>query len=639
MSNSFKAFICYRRGDAFIGRTTAGEPDYSFVKRIQAALAKLGFTEIYLDIDPIFGSRALHHFENRAFDAIKTCDLFVAVIGSKWQDLFRQRAAENTRDAALREIQTAAKYEKPALPILVDGAIMPKREILPKDTRDFIYQHAISLASTDTIETIAEALEEATGVVENTHKIGDRWWNIYVLLCIAVYYFCSINTHVVGLLEYGWAPWLGMSGVWSAFFLWPIFFLPFVFIGLYRPLTTLVRFVAIAPNLRTRRIYLSPLVLSTVLAGAAWALEVYDARQVPWSIYAELPQPGCASGPSLPNNIAILPPREQRRWQVLMDLSTYDKADHLKNNLRGRYGGRDVPFWLNDKCWPNVFFYLTSPIYFGLGTDSSYLTDRLPVQQSFSTILNNKARIALGIPNSWSAWAYRLSFFILVWLGISGVMMACFYTMVALRDPSSDAIISLPREDAALCLTYSLGTFMTWLPFRMNTEYFKFLYTCPDPTTCEFDIALYLPDCLLAIMLLIGYVFVTVSLFVQHRRVALSFLGFVMIVTSMSLSILVYYFKDSIARLTELWQFYVLVAIPSVIILFACWFLFDPARVHSEDFERKENWIPRAFVNLAPTSPPTQRMTVQVVRCQHPQFHMVTTGGARPARSRGWRPC
>jgi hypothetical protein len=582
VSEPLKAFVCYRRGDAFVGTDASGEPDYSFVKNIKEALTRCGFTDVFLDIDPVSGAMPLHHFENRAFDAVTDCDLFVAVVGTKWLALFHERAHEDRRDATLREIRAAVRFEKHILPLLVDGAVMPGPEVFTKDLRDFPYQHAQKVQSSASLETLAKLFTVPTAVVARARWIANRWRNVYALLCVAVYYFCSINTHIVGIYEYGWEPWLGMAKAWGGFFIWPIFFLPFALVALYRPFTTLIRFIAAARTLRIRQIYLTPLVVGTALAGAAWALEVYDERQVPWTIYPILPQPGCEPGPVAPGNLAALSDRDRDRWRVLINLSSYDRDGELKT----KYAGQEIPFWLKDKCWPNVFFYLTTPVYLGFTTDR-YLAERPAIQQSFGEVLNDKRRIALGVDKSWSSVAYEISFFFLVWFGLSGVTMASFYAMVALRDPESDRVRFLPTEDAALCLTYSLGTLMTWLPFRMNTEYVKYLYTCPNLATCTLDPALYLPDFLLGSLLFMGYLFVTVRLLVRYRRFIYTMLGLAMIITSMFGALLVYSYRDSIARLAELWQFYVLLTIPTIIILFTLWFYFDPTAVHSREFRQE----------------------------------------------------
>jgi hypothetical protein len=582
-----KAFICYRRGDAFVGTDEHGKPDYAFVERVKQALETSGFEAVFLDVDPGSGSIPLHHYEKHAFEEVKDCDLFVAVIGTKWLELFRERAAqakEGRRDATLREIRAAVRFEKLIFPLLVDGATMPGPEVFTreKELADFPYQHAQAVPSSASVETLVELLRQPTAVVARIRRINNMWRNIYICLCIAAYYFCAINTHIVGVLEYGWKPWFGMARAWGGFFLWPIFFLPFALVALYRPLNTLMRFVVAARTATSRRIYLTPILVGTGLAIAAWALEVYDPRQVPWTIYPVLPQPGCEAGPQPPRDLAALPDRDRQRWQVLSDLSNYDKNDDLKL----KYANSEIPFWLNDKCWPNVFFYLTAPVYAGFTTDR-YLAERPAIQQSFTQVLNDKRRIALGVGKSWSSWAYEVSFFFLVWLGLTGVTMSSFYAMVALRDPDSDMVRSLPTEDAALCLTYSLGTLMTWLPFRMITEYAKYLYTCHDLATCEFDIALYLPDCLLGSLLLIGYLFVTVCLFGRYRRVVYVILGLAMVAASLAAAFVVYNYRDSIARLAELWQFYVLLAIPTIIVLFTLWFYFNPAAVHTREFEKE----------------------------------------------------
>src|SRR5262249_53020598 len=135
------------------------------------------------------------------------------------------------------------------------------------------------------------------------------------------------------------------------------------------------------------------------------------------------------------------------------------------------------PFWLRERCWPNVFFYLTVPIYSGKA-DANYFAERPLHQAAFVKILKDPVRIPMKVPYSRTGYAYRISFAILVWLGLSGVVLAGFFLAVRIRDPRSQEARRLPSEDAFICLTYSLATLMTWIPFRMNTEYFKYIYQC-----------------------------------------------------------------------------------------------------------------------------------------------------------------
>jgi hypothetical protein len=99
-------------------------------------------------------------------------------------------------------------------------------------------------------------------------------------------------------------------------------------------------------------------------------------------------------------------------------------------------------------------------------------------------------------------------------------------------------------------------------------------------------VANYFPDMLLGSMLFCGYLFCTLGLLARFRRFALSFLGAVVIVLCGLAGWAVYNFRDEIARLSEYWQFYAILTVPSVVLFFVLWLVFDPKSVHRKDFRR-----------------------------------------------------
>jgi hypothetical protein len=139
-----------------------------------------------------------------------------------------------------------------------------------------------------------------------------------------------------------------------------------------------------------------------------------------------------------------------------------------------------------------------------------------------------------------------------------------------------------------------MGTVMTWVPFRAVTEYAKFLYSCHDITNglaaCKFDITLYMPDLLLFVLLLVAYLFVTVALMRYYRRIALAFYGSAMTATALLAAFAVYRFHEIVLLLAGYWQFYVVVAVPSTLLLLSLWFLFDPSKVSFSDFQKDVNY-------------------------------------------------
>jgi TIR domain len=557
-----KAFISYRRNDAFMGTESGGRPDFAFIDKLASALTLAGFTEVFVDKTAV---RTGDHFESRIHQAITDCDLLVAVIGRSWLAIMRDKIAARERDILVREIRAALKQEKEIAPLLVDGAVMPRPTDLPEQIRPLQEISGVAISSNASVEDIAAKLTHSSRQAADIRRLGSRWLRAYVIFAGFAYYCCALQPHLVGVWEFGSQPWGGMVKVWSGFYIWPIFFLPFALVSLYRPLTVLIESAANASRLKDRLTYLTPLILGTLISLLAIAIEVGGSFEVPWSIHPALP--GCSHSSTTASS----------DWAIL---SSYDRAPTPgeAGPLFERYGNE---FWLKDKCWPNVFYYLTVPVYQN-STNPGYLAERPGVQRAFMSMLSTES----GAPYSASFFPYVLSFAILAWLGCTGVIMSVFYVTVQIRRPGDDAVLRLPSEDAYLCLTYSFVTLMVWLPFRMNTIYFKNLYACETLENCVINPQLYLNDGVLGTMLLIGYAFLTVGLLVKYRRLVLGLLGAFAVATILFASFAVFRFSADIAPLTELWQFYVGVSIPSIVIMLALWYQFDPSVVHFNDFKK-----------------------------------------------------
>jgi hypothetical protein len=128
--------------------------------------------------------------------------------------------------------------------------------------------------------------------------------------------------------------------------------------------------------------------------------------------------------------------------------------------------------------------------------------------------------------------------------------------------------------------------FMVWVPFRMNTIYFKHLYYCADLRQCSLSADHYLYDSILGIMLSIAYLYLTIGLLIQYRRTALSLLGTAFILLIIVSAFAVARFAANVAQLAEVWQFYIAIAIPTIVVFGALWWQFDPAFVRLKDFRR-----------------------------------------------------
>ena len=129
MAHILKAFISYRRHDAYIPLKDSGEPDFTFIYEIKAALGRVGFTEVFVDTDAI---KSGENYESKIHKEISDSDLIVAVVGKRWLDILQDRIVRKERDTLVREIRAGLRQEKEIVPLLVDGATMPPEDELPE---------------------------------------------------------------------------------------------------------------------------------------------------------------------------------------------------------------------------------------------------------------------------------------------------------------------------------------------------------------------------------------------------------------------------------------------------------------------------------------------------------------------------
>ena len=156
--------------------------------------------------------------------------LFVAVIGRKWLEILHQKRDAGERDVLVREIWSARLKEKPIVPLLVDGAEMPRPIDLPPRIRRFHYQNGVGIKSDDTRQSIAAVLNDASDELKRIHKLLSSWRGAYIAFACVAYFCCAILPHIVGAWEFG-SSWVGMAKVWSGFYFWPICFLPFILVA------------------------------------------------------------------------------------------------------------------------------------------------------------------------------------------------------------------------------------------------------------------------------------------------------------------------------------------------------------------------------------------------------------------------
>ena len=126
-----KIFINYRRDDA---PDSAGFLDYLLEQEFTREI-------VFKDVDSI---KLGDDFEAILSAEVSDCDVFLAIIGPKWQEHIKARR-DDPKDFVRIEIKAALAQKKRVIPVLVQGADMPGAADLPEDIRPLATRNAIRL--------------------------------------------------------------------------------------------------------------------------------------------------------------------------------------------------------------------------------------------------------------------------------------------------------------------------------------------------------------------------------------------------------------------------------------------------------------------------------------------------------------
>ena len=147
-------FISYRRDDA---KHAAGR----LVDKLEQTYAR---EQLFFDIDNIAPGL---DFVKELSDQVQACDVLLAVIGPSWIDAHNSdgsRRLDSPRDFVRIEIEAALARDIRVVPVLVDGAPMPREDDLPEKLKPLTRRNAVRLTherfSADA-EGLAEALAKA----------------------------------------------------------------------------------------------------------------------------------------------------------------------------------------------------------------------------------------------------------------------------------------------------------------------------------------------------------------------------------------------------------------------------------------------------------------------------------------------
>lgn len=148
-------FICYRR----LG---TGPQSGRLFDHLARTYTNDG---VFMDVDDISGGKKWHAEVTRALAQAK---VMLAMIGPGWMtevgDSGELRLFE-PQDQVRREIELALDLDVTIIPVLVDGAVMPRQSDLPESIRALTKFHAVPLQTGATFTTHMEAILAAVNQV------------------------------------------------------------------------------------------------------------------------------------------------------------------------------------------------------------------------------------------------------------------------------------------------------------------------------------------------------------------------------------------------------------------------------------------------------------------------------------------
>ena len=152
--------------------------------RLHDSLAPtFGRNKLFMDVDNIPVGR---DFEEYLKSQVAACDAMLAVIGPNWlaaKDDTGKRRLDNPDDFIVIEIGTALTRNIPVVPVLVDGARMPKASELPDSLKLLARRQAIQVRHTNfssDAETLVKRLREALG-----YDSPERRWRVRATAAVA----------------------------------------------------------------------------------------------------------------------------------------------------------------------------------------------------------------------------------------------------------------------------------------------------------------------------------------------------------------------------------------------------------------------------------------------------------------------
>jgi TIR domain len=133
--------------------------------------------QIFMDVDTL---KPGVDFVDAIEKSVGSCDLLIAVIGACWvtvTDEQGRRRLDNSEDFVRREIATALRREIRVIPVLVDGAVMPRQNDLPDDLKPLVRRNALPVSDTrfdDDCQRLVTAIEQVFEVASAERRLREE---------------------------------------------------------------------------------------------------------------------------------------------------------------------------------------------------------------------------------------------------------------------------------------------------------------------------------------------------------------------------------------------------------------------------------------------------------------------------------
>ena len=168
-------FLSYRRDD-LVGQ--AGRLSDRLVH-------EFGRDNLFLDVDSISLGE---NFVKKLIAEVAACDVLIVLIGPRWLDIRNERnerRIDQPNDFVRIEIAAALQREIPVIPALLDGAEIPKQELLPDDVKDLALRNGIELRHASFHADVDRLIRELRKIVAPRVPLRGRWRKIGLTLIIA----------------------------------------------------------------------------------------------------------------------------------------------------------------------------------------------------------------------------------------------------------------------------------------------------------------------------------------------------------------------------------------------------------------------------------------------------------------------